>query len=139
LGGEKEFNVIRTEEMISLGQRVAQYRIEVWSEADKTWEQVQSGFTIGYRKLDRIPKVTASKVRLTILAARACPTIKSFGVHLDSVSPPEHFEPGFANGEVRKGTRRPVQRSLSGDAQASASATTEQLLNRDEFAERVSR
>ena len=28
LGGEKEFNVIRTEEMISLGQRVEKYKVE---------------------------------------------------------------------------------------------------------------
>jgi alpha-L-fucosidase len=105
LGGEKEFNVIRVEEMISLGQRVQRYKVEALINGE--WKQVSSGTTIGYRKLDRFPKVTASKVRLTIQAARACPTIKSFGVHLDMVSPPESFEPENALKEIKRGMRAP--------------------------------
>ncbi len=115
LGKDREFNVIRMEEMISLGQRVAAYKLEVWNEVDKSWNPVNQGSTIGYRKLDRFPKVMSSKVRLTILAARACPLIKGFGVHMDLVSPPEHFEPAFANAEVQNGTRMPKQRKLFGE------------------------
>ena len=48
-----------------------------------------------------------SVVRLTILRSRASPTIHSFGVHLDTVSPPEHFDPAVANAEVRPRTRAP--------------------------------
>ena len=103
LGGAKEFNVIRLEEMISLGQRVAQYQVEALIGGD--WKQICSGTTIGYRKLDRFPKVTATRVRLTILAARACPTLKSFGVHLDTVSPAESFAPENALKEIKRGTR----------------------------------
>jgi hypothetical protein len=44
-------------------------------------------------------------VRLTILAARACPTLKSFGVHLDTVSPAESFAPENALKEIKRGTR----------------------------------
>jgi alpha-L-fucosidase len=105
LGGEREFNVIRTEEMISLGQRVEQYQVEAL--VGGAWKQISSGTTIGYRKLDRFPKVKASKVRLTILNSRACPTIKSFGVHFDTVSPPESFAPANALLEIKKGTRAP--------------------------------
>jgi alpha-L-fucosidase len=104
LGGEKEFNVIRIEEMISLGQRVQKYKVEAFLGADH-WKEISSGTTIGYRKLDRFPKVTASKVRLTILAARACPTVKSFGIHLDTVSPAGSFEPESALKEIKRGTR----------------------------------
>jgi alpha-L-fucosidase len=107
LGGEKQFNVIRTEEMIGLGQRVAEYKLEVWDDAAKDWKEVNHGYTIGYRKLDRFPTVKASRVRLTILKSRACPTIKSIGVHLDTISPPESFEPANANLEVKPGTRAP--------------------------------
>ena len=105
LGGRMEFNVVRLEEMISLGQRVAEYKIEAWDDDAKNWIELNHGFTIGYRKLDRFPKVKSSKVKLTILASRACPAIKSFGVHLDTISPPEYFEPDKANFEVKPGTR----------------------------------
>lgn len=102
LGGEREFNVVRLEEMISLGQRVAEYKIEAWDDTAKSWKELNHGFTIGYRKLDRFPKVKSSKVRLTILRTRACPAIKSLGVHLDTVSPEEYFQPEKANMEIKK-------------------------------------
>jgi alpha-L-fucosidase len=105
LGGDKTFNVIRTEEMISLGERIERYKVEAF--ARNEWKEICSGTTIGYRKLDRFPAVTASKVRLTILASRACPAIKSFGVHYDSVSAPENFEPDIALKEIKRGTRAP--------------------------------
>ncbi len=101
LGGEQEFNVVRLEEMITLGQRVAEYKIEAWDDGAKNWKQLNRGYTIGYRKLDRFPKVKSSKVRLTILQARACPAIKSFGVHLDTISPEEYFQPDKANLEIK--------------------------------------
>jgi len=105
LGGEKEFNVIRTEEMISLGQRVQKYKVEALVGGE--WKEICSGTTIGHRKLDRFPKVKAARVRLTILASRACPAIKSFGVHLDTVSSPASFAPENALKEVKRGTRAP--------------------------------
>jgi alpha-L-fucosidase len=110
LGGDVEFNVIRTEEMISLGQRVAEYKLEAL--VDGNWKQIGGGKTIGNRKLDRVPRTKASKIRLTITKSRACPTIRAIGVHLDGVSPPEVFEPALANKEVVRGTRattRPAQ------------------------------
>lgn len=96
LGGEVPFNVVRTEEMIRLGQRVQEYKIEAWSASSNDWKTLATGTTIGHRKLDRFPQVTASKVRLTITKALACPTISGFGVHLDTVSPPDSFEPNNA-------------------------------------------
>jgi alpha-L-fucosidase len=103
LGGEKTFNVVRTEEMISLGQRVIKYKVEAL--IGVSWQEICSGTTIGHRKLDRFPSVTASKVRLTILASRACPVISGLGIHYDSVSPPESFEPAIALKEIKRGTR----------------------------------
>ncbi|MEE9367332.1 MAG: alpha-L-fucosidase [Pontiella sp.] len=99
-GKEVEFNVVRIEEMIALGQRVSKYRVDVWNGSMSRWDLVHEGTTIGRRKLDRLPKTKTSKVRLTLLESRACPAIRSFGIHLDSVSPPEHFLPSFAHREV---------------------------------------
>jgi alpha-L-fucosidase len=107
LGGEQEFNVVRLEEMLTLGQRVAEYKIEAWNDASKSWKELNHGYTIGYRKLDRFPKTKSSKVRLTILQARACPAIKSFGVHLDTISPGEYFQSDKANLEVKPKTAAP--------------------------------
>jgi alpha-L-fucosidase len=103
LGGEVEFNVIRMEENIALGQRIAEYKLEAMTGGQ--WKQIAGGKTIGNRKLDRIPKQKASKIRLTITKSRACPTIRAIGVHLDTVSPPEYFEPELANREVVRGAR----------------------------------
>jgi len=94
LGTDRPFNVVGTEEMISLGQRVAEYEIDAL--VGGTWTPVAKGTTIGYRKLDRFPKVTASKVRLTITRSLACPVICGFGIYLDTISPPESFEPANA-------------------------------------------
>jgi hypothetical protein len=97
---------------------VAEYQLEVWDKTAGVWTLVNKGFTIGHRKLDRFPKVTSSKVRLTILKSRACPALKSIGVHLDTFSPPEHFATVFANAEAKKGTRMPRQTPLPGTAGA---------------------
>jgi alpha-L-fucosidase len=108
LGAEREFNVVRIEEMISLGQRVAEYRLDVWDAAAGDWKQVNRGFTIGHRKLDRFPTVKSSKVRLSILRSRGGAVIHSLGVHLDTVSAPESFLPENANAESRRPQPRPT-------------------------------
>ena len=107
LGEPKEFNVVRLEEPIRLGQRIGRYKLDVWDEATGDWKTVnEEGYTIGRRKLDRIPRQLSSKIRLRILASRGCPLIQSIGVHLDEVSPASHFEPDFANDEVTKGENK---------------------------------
>ena len=79
---ETEFNVIRIQEPIALGQRVAAYRVEVWE--DGGWRAVSRGTTIGHKKLDRFDQpVSAQRVRLVIEKTRAEPLIAEFGLHLD--------------------------------------------------------
>jgi alpha-L-fucosidase len=41
------------------------------------------GTTIGPRKVDRFPKVTAWKVRLTVLKSDGVPEIRKFGLYFD--------------------------------------------------------
>ena len=81
LGEPVEFNVSRVEEAFELGQRVEAYRVEAWD--GQAWKTTVKGTTVGRKKLDRFPAVKASKVRLVIEKARACPTIRSFGLHVD--------------------------------------------------------
>jgi alpha-L-fucosidase len=104
LGPAAEFNVVRSEEVIRLGQRVQEYTVDAWDDTQGAWKTIVQGTTIGHCKLDRFPRVKASKVRLTIVKARGCPTIRTFGVFLDTVSPPSSFEP--ANALAEGGSRR---------------------------------
>jgi alpha-L-fucosidase len=101
-GKDVEFNVVRTQEEIQWGQRVSEYKIEAFT--DGQWKVVHEGKTIGYKKLDRFPRTKASKLRISIVAARAAPIMKPVGVYLDTVSPADHFEPAKANMEL---VRRP--------------------------------
>jgi alpha-L-fucosidase len=79
---ETEFNVIRIQEPIALGQRVGAYRVEVWENGG--WRAVSRGTTIGHKKLDRVDEhIRVQRVRLVIEDAQAEPLIAEFGLHLD--------------------------------------------------------
>jgi len=77
LGKPTAFNIAMLQEQISEGQRVEEYRIEALT--DQGWAEVAKGTTIGHKKLDRFPIVTAMRVRLTILKSQAAPLIRTFG------------------------------------------------------------
>ena len=79
LGRPVTFNVAMMQEYIPMSQRVEEYVLEAWHGG--AWSEFARGTTIGYKKLDRFPDVTASKVRLTILKARAFPMIRTFGLY----------------------------------------------------------
>jgi len=79
LGKPTEFRIARLEEPITLGQRVAEYRIDVLD--GERWKTIVRGTTIGNKKLDRFAPVTAQRVRLVIDKSLACPLIKTFGLY----------------------------------------------------------
>ncbi|HIE52148.1 MAG TPA: alpha-L-fucosidase [Armatimonadetes bacterium] len=79
LGEPATFNVALTQEYIALGQRVEEYRLEVRDA--QNWRLIAQGTTIGHKKLDRFPEVTARRVRLTIVKSRAGPLIRAFGLY----------------------------------------------------------
>ena len=82
LGAPRTFNVIRLQEPITLGQRVAAYHVDVWQ--DDAWMKISEGTTVGYKKLDRMETpVTAQRVRLVIEEALAAPLLAEMGLHLD--------------------------------------------------------
>jgi len=78
LGGPVSFNVSMVQEYIALGQRIEEYKIEAWVE--QGWETIVEGTTVGHKKLERFPEISASKVRLTIVKSQAAPLIRSFGL-----------------------------------------------------------
>lgn len=79
---EKTFNVVRLQEPVALGQRVAAYRVEAWQEG--AWRQMSEGTTIGYQKLDRLPEpVTTRRVRVVVEEALAAPLLAEVGLHRD--------------------------------------------------------
>ena len=83
LPGSTTFDVIRIQEPVTMGQRVARYRVEAWIAG--SWQTVVEGTTIGYKKLDRLADpVTTSQVRLVIEDARAEPLIAEIGLHLQA-------------------------------------------------------
>jgi len=73
LAGEKRFNCVDFRERIELGQRVAEYRVEVFENG--TWREVAKGTTVGHRRIARFGVVRATKVRLTV-KGRAKPLLK---------------------------------------------------------------
>jgi alpha-L-fucosidase len=79
LGEPITFNVSLIQEYIALGQRVEEYHIEAWD--GRCWRRIAQGTTIGHKKLDRFPDITAVKVRLTIVRSRVSPLIRTFGLY----------------------------------------------------------
>ena len=73
------FDVASLEEDIAHGQTVERYALEAWTGG--TWTVLSRGTTIGHKKLDRFPRVEASRVRLTIEAALESPRIGAVALY----------------------------------------------------------
>jgi alpha-L-fucosidase len=72
------FNRFLVQEYIRLGQRVKKFRLEAL--VDNSWQTIAEETTIGYKRILRFPDVTASKIRLSIDDAKACPVISNIQV-----------------------------------------------------------
>ncbi len=73
------FNVIELAEPIQYGQRIAAYRVEVWT--GKIWRKVARGTTIGYKRLHRLNPVRTDRVRIVIEESRANPALQDFSLY----------------------------------------------------------
>jgi alpha-L-fucosidase len=69
------FNRLLVQEYIPLGQRVRKFRAEAM--VDGQWQTLAEETTIGYKRILRLPTVTATQVRLHIEDAKACPVISN--------------------------------------------------------------
>jgi alpha-L-fucosidase len=79
LGRDTSVSIVRLEEDIRRGQRVARYTLSGWAGA--TWQVLSRGTTIGYARLDRFEPATVRRLRVTIDEAVAAPlplTIRAF-------------------------------------------------------------
>jgi alpha-L-fucosidase len=80
LGQPKLFNVVMLQEPIHLGQRVEKFYVE--ARTSRGYKKIAEGTTIGYKRLLRFPAVKATKLRLVIEEAKACPLIAEVGLFL---------------------------------------------------------
>lgn len=70
------FDRALTMEWLVDGQKVQKYAIQVMD--GPKWKTVYQGTTIGHKKIDIFPRVTARRVRLNILSSSSTPRIREF-------------------------------------------------------------
>jgi alpha-L-fucosidase len=76
------FDQVRLREAIALGQRVEAWALD--AETGGQWRTLAEGTTVGVRRVLRFEPVTASRVRLRVTRARACPAIAEVGLFLSA-------------------------------------------------------
>ncbi len=74
------FNRFLVQEYIKLGQRVSKFTLEILDK-DNKWKQIASETTIGYKRILRLPNVSTTKIRFTVVDAKACPTISNVAIY----------------------------------------------------------
>ena len=84
LAQEVRFDRIMLQEPIRLGQRIAEFIIA--ARIGGEWESIARGTTIGYKRLLRVPVVSADRVRIVIQRANNVPALSNFGLFKASVS-----------------------------------------------------
>jgi alpha-L-fucosidase len=65
------FNHVVTMEDLRAGQRIAKYKIE--AQVDGKWKPIAEGKTIGHKRIDQFPNVTATALRFSITSSVAGP------------------------------------------------------------------
>ncbi|MDR1864124.1 MAG: alpha-L-fucosidase [Bacteroidales bacterium] len=79
LGTPQTLNYISIQEYIRLGQRVKLFDVEIWN--GDAWERVATGTTIGHKRILPLGAIVASKVRIYIKDAKACPLISTVKIY----------------------------------------------------------
>lgn len=80
----KPFNRLVLQENIALGQRVAEFAVDV-PDGDG-WKEIACGTTIGYKRILLLPETVSSAVRVRFIRSLAAPVISEAGLYLDEVS-----------------------------------------------------
>ena len=65
-------------EWLNDGQHVERFRIEAWT--GQSWKSLVEGCAIGHKRIDHFPPITASRIRLNILASSAEAHIREFQI-----------------------------------------------------------
>jgi alpha-L-fucosidase len=74
-----EFNRILIQEDIRLGQRVKKFTVGAY--INDVWKEIAAETTIGRKRILRLPNCTATKIRLNIIDAKACPIISNIELY----------------------------------------------------------
>lgn len=83
-----DWNFLVLQEYTPLGQRVERFSVE--AQTDNVWKIVAAGSTIGHKRIIRVPDLQTTKIRLNILASRACPVISDIGLYHSPLALKEH-------------------------------------------------
>ena len=79
--GPVDVSALVLEEPAALAGRIREYKVE--AQVDSDWVTLSSGGAVGARKVDRFPRVTAWKVRLTVVRSDGGAVgIRKFGLYL---------------------------------------------------------
>jgi alpha-L-fucosidase len=81
LGKTITFNVVSLREYLPLGQRIAAFALDQWSQGQ--WVEFAKGTSIGNHRLIRGPAIITDKVRLRITEAAACPALAELGLYAE--------------------------------------------------------
>lgn len=80
LGQPRTFDVVSVEEAIQNGQRINSYTVE-YRTGEGAWTEMESGVTIGAKRLVRTVPVTADQIRITVSVPQGkVPMISEVGV-----------------------------------------------------------
>ena len=77
--GPVDINALAIEEAPDAAGRIKEYKVE--AQVDSDWTELAHGTAVGTHHIDRFPKVTAWKVRLTILKSDGEPAVRKFGLY----------------------------------------------------------
>jgi alpha-L-fucosidase len=67
------------QEYIRLGQRISQFNVEVMENG--TWKKITEGTTVGHKRILTLGNIQTDKIRINILASRACPLLSGIEVY----------------------------------------------------------
>ncbi|MCJ7739407.1 MAG: alpha-L-fucosidase, partial [Anaerolineae bacterium] len=78
----RRFNVVMLQEAITHGQRIERVRVSVLPAGGAgAWRVVGETTTVGYKRLLRLPAVTAQRIRIEVLESRIAPTLSAVGLY----------------------------------------------------------
>lgn len=92
------FNVLKLQEPIQMGQRIAEFHLEI-IDGDDEWKKVAGGTTVGYQRLLRFRTVKSRFLRLVIDDSRAEPLVSYLGIYMDRYSTLSDDVPGTSRGQ----------------------------------------
>lgn len=78
----KRFDVVSIEEAIQNGQHINKYKVEYKENDDASWQTMESGVTVGSKRLIRTSPISATQVKITVETSTGkVPQLSEVGVY----------------------------------------------------------